>query len=157
MPQHAEDRHQHTSAERPRVLLVDDDETVLASLQRMLSSAGYEVTTAANAARAYEHLQRGDFAVVVSDIAMPDLDGVRLLRLVRQRDTDLPVVLVTGSPDLQTAVQALSLGALGYLIKPVFPGELKDVVRRGAEHHQLARAKTRALAQVRELRSVLVG
>jgi EAL domain-containing protein (putative c-di-GMP-specific phosphodiesterase class I) len=82
---------------------------------------------------------------VVSDIAMPDLGGMALLQHVRERDIDLPVILLTGDPALPTALQALEYGAFRYLVKPVSLEVLEDAVLRAARLHSLARLKRQAL------------
>ena len=104
---------------RGRVLAVDDEPDFLEIYAEVLGGAGYGVETAATGREAVVALARGEFDLVVSDIRMPDLDGIRLLRSVRERDLDLPVILVTGSPSLETALEAIDHGALLYLVKPV--------------------------------------
>ena len=106
-----------------RVLLVDDDDQLLRAYERTLTKAGYAVLTAFNGVHAIEMMNAGGFDAVVSDISMPKMDGIALLRAVRERDLDLPVLLLTGDPTVETAVQAIQHGALRYLIKPV-PAEL---------------------------------
>src|SRR5688572_5622457 len=83
-------------AARARVLLAEDDEQVRRPLGRSLSSAGYELVAVENGRQAIEQLREAPFDVIVSDIAMPELDGIQLLRAIRERDADVPVVLVTG-------------------------------------------------------------
>jgi EAL domain-containing protein (putative c-di-GMP-specific phosphodiesterase class I) len=135
---------------RPRVLVADDEAALVRATARILTSAGYDVTTAANGREAFELLARTTFDVIVSDISMPELDGIQLLRTVRQRDLDVPVVLMTGAPDVATAVQAIAHGALHYLTKPVDALELRDVVQRAVRLHQIARVKREALILVSE-------
>jgi EAL domain-containing protein (putative c-di-GMP-specific phosphodiesterase class I) len=127
------------------VLLVDDEPTLLRAYARALTEAGHRVATAADGHAAVELFQTGQFDVVLSDIAMPGMDGVQLLRAVRERDLDVPVVLVTGSPDVRTALEAVEHGALRYLIKPVEISELCAVVARAVQLHRLAKLKREAL------------
>src|SRR5689334_10643296 len=108
------------------VLLVDDDEQVLRMHQRTLERAGYAIRTASNGVQAMEKLSAGGIDAILSDLSMPQMDGITLLRAVREKDLDLPVVLMTGEPRLETAVEAVKLGALRYLIKPV---ALQSLVR----------------------------
>jgi EAL domain-containing protein (putative c-di-GMP-specific phosphodiesterase class I)/CheY-like chemotaxis protein len=135
---------------RGRVLVAEDDDQVRRPLMRCLSLAGYEVAGAENGRQAHELLDGGNFDAVVSDIAMPELDGIQLLRLIRERDSDLPVVLVTGAPDVATAMQAVRLGALLYLTKPVDLDEIKHVVARAVRLRRIARLKHEALLLVSE-------
>ncbi len=134
---------------RGKVLVVEDDEQVRRPLARSLSSAGYEVATSVDGVEAVQLLERDDtFDVIVSDIAMPELDGIQLLRAIRERDSDVPVVLVTGAPDVATAMQAVRLGALLYLTKPVDLEEIRRVVARAVRLRRIARLKQEALALV---------
>ena len=128
-----------------RVLVVDDDEQLLRAHRRLLVHHGYEVTTAADGNAAMSALEQTMFDVIVSDIDMPGMDGIRLLEQVRARDLDVPVVLVTGAPSVDTAIQATAQGALRYLIKPVEPQMLVDVVANAVRLHSIAKAKRQAL------------
>jgi len=124
-----------------RVLLVDDDAAVLSVTKRVLQKSGHYVVACNSGREALSILTTEVFDVMVSDVHMPGLSGLKLLRAVREHDLDLPVVLVTGNPDVQTATDAVEYGAFRYLIKPV-PGEaLVAVVGRAANIGQLARKK----------------
>src|SRR3982750_4015318 len=103
------------------VLVVDDDPDVLRGVVRLLRSQGYSVTSAMNGADAARSVHGRSFDVIVSDIKMPGMDGIQLLREVREHDLHVPVVLVTGEPAVSTAVQALEYGAFHYLTKPADP------------------------------------
>jgi EAL domain-containing protein (putative c-di-GMP-specific phosphodiesterase class I) len=133
-----------------RVLVVDDEEALLRLIGRMLTAAGYEVATAADGGRAAELLTGATFDAVLSDIDMPKMNGIQLLQAVRQRDLDVPVVLMTGNPDVKTAVQAVAHGALQYLIKPVNMEELGAAVARAVRLNKMAKLKRDALALVSE-------
>ena len=100
------------------VLLVDDDPHVLWAHERLLLKAGYIVLSAASGAAALAKVEAGGIDVVVSDISMPGMSGVALLQMVRERDLDLPVILLTGEPSLATAAAAVNAGAQRYLEKP---------------------------------------
>lgn len=126
------------------VLLVDDEAPLLASYARSLTRAGFAVETAADGQRAVELLQGRAFDAIVSDITMPQLDGIGLLREVRRHDLDVPVVLVTGRPSLDTAEHAIEYGAMRYLHKPVEMSQLVEVVQQAVRLCALARAKREA-------------
>ncbi len=130
---------------RGRLLVVDDDAPLLRSMKRMLGALGYEVETACNGQEATEKLGVSDYNVVVSDISMPMMTGLELLRAVRTHDLDVPVVLVTGEPTVDTAVKALEYGALHYLAKPVDVDELDKVIERGVRLHRMALMKREAM------------
>jgi EAL domain-containing protein (putative c-di-GMP-specific phosphodiesterase class I) len=110
-----------------------------------LGAAGFHVTTANNGAEAAEAIAARPFEVIVSDIQMPEMSGVELLSLVRAHDLDVPVILMTAAPTLETALEAVSLGALQYLVKPVPSDVLVRVVERASRLHRIARMKRDAL------------
>jgi EAL domain-containing protein (putative c-di-GMP-specific phosphodiesterase class I) len=136
------------TAPRARVLVVDDDDGLRRACSRVLERAGFDVSIATNGEQALELMDQNRYDVVVSDICMPRLGGTELLRAVRQRDLDIPVLLMTGSPDLSTAVDALEHGALRYLVKPFSPDALSAAVTEAARLHQLAVLKREAVAMV---------
>lgn len=127
------------------VLLVDDEPLLLRAYKRLLEGRGFEVHTAADGGAAVAMLAGKRFGVILSDISMPGMDGLALLREVRQRDLDVPVVLMTGSPALETAMDALDNGALRYLVKPVDEANLIAALERAVRLHAMARAKREAL------------
>src|SRR5690348_4517086 len=116
-PPRGKDHSMDKATRTGRVLVVDDDDAMLRLCRRFLGDAGFEVVGATASAEGVK-LADGSFDVVVTDIGMPDMDGVELLRRVRERDLDVPVILMTGNPTITSAVRALELGALRYFIKP---------------------------------------
>src|ERR1700722_8532244 len=100
------------TGEAPSVLIVDDDMQVLRSYSRMLQSHGYSVKTADSGRAAIDALQLGSFDVILSDVDMPGMSGIDLLKKVRTINPDVPLVLITGSPSLATATAAVEQGAL---------------------------------------------
>jgi len=124
---------------------VDDDEALARSFARMLKADGFEVELRYDGESGVEAVRRTSFDVVLSDIDMPRLGGVALLERIRAHDLDIPVVLVTGSPSVETAMAAVEHGALRYLPKPVDMKELRSVIAKAVCLHRLARAKRSAL------------
>jgi len=118
------------AASPPRVLIVDDDRDVLRGYAYSLRKAGFETRAAADGQQALEVLRSEAVHVVVSDIAMPRMDGIALLKAVREQHRALPVVLVTGGAQLGTALEAIEHGAISYLEKPVDPTRLCQAVQR---------------------------
>ena len=138
-----------TDAEGPgkgRVLLVDDEAALLEVWSEILADAGWTVDTASNGAQALEVLFRKSFDTILTDIDMPGLDGLQLLRAIRARDLDVPVVLLTGNPQTETAIEAVEQGALRYLVKPIPASTLTEAVDSAARLHRIARLKREALA-----------
>jgi len=125
-------------SERPSVLAVDDEPELLQIYLETLESEGYRVWTAADCGHAADLLRDRAFDVVISDIYLPDGTGLDLLRLVRRHDLDLPVILVTGSPTVETAIEGIELGAFRYLTKPVRSTDLLPIVRQAVRLRTLA-------------------
>ena len=119
------------------ILLVDDDPEVLRMLQRVLAGDGYAVQTAPSAEKALDLARQDSFDVVLSDLSLPNLDGLGLLRALRAEHPDIPFILLTGYGTVETAVQAMKDGAYDYLPKPVERQDLLRVVRRAAEQSAL--------------------
>lgn len=127
------------------VLVADDEPPYARAVARLLTSAGFRVTLAHNGAEAADAIANQAFEVIVSDIQMPELSGVELLSLVRTHDLDVPVILMTAAPSLETALEAVSLGALQYLVKPVPNDTMIAVVERASRLHRMARMKRDAM------------
>jgi len=126
------------------VLVVDDDEALLRIHARALEKGGYRVETAPDGSAAALALERTSFDVILSDVDMPGLNGIELLARVRAHDLDVPIVLITGNPSIDTAMQAIEHGALRYLTKPVRLEEIVKVAGQAALLHRIAKAKREA-------------
>ena len=133
-----------------RVLVVDDEPVLLRAYVRWLEAGGYAVESATDGRAAATLVAENSFDVIVSDIAMPGMDGIQLLRTVRERDFDVPIILITGTPAVETAIKAVEYGALRYLVKPFEETVLRDVVGHALRLHKIAKLKRQALALVGE-------
>jgi two-component system response regulator PilR (NtrC family) len=122
---------------RVRVLLVDDEPSMRELLGIVLGREGYEVVVAECGTQALDALKRQSFDLVVTDIRMPDMSGVDVLRAARLGDPDVPVVMMTAYASTETAVEALRLGASDYVTKPFDVDELKLVLRHALERREL--------------------
>ena len=111
-----------------RVLVVDDDPSVSRLFSRALTAKGFSATVANNGHQALERLDELIFDVIVSDITMPGMTGIQFLKAVRRKDLDIPIILVTGDPQIDSAMEAVEYGAFKYLKKPVDPTELQEIV-----------------------------
>jgi EAL domain-containing protein (putative c-di-GMP-specific phosphodiesterase class I) len=129
-----------------RVLVIDDEPAVLRVLGLLLERHGFRVDTVSNARDGLKLLEQETFHVVLSDIIMPELSGVDFLRELRRHDLDVPVILMTAGPTLDSALDAIEYGAQQYLLKPVEPESLVQSVGRAAALGELARLKRQALA-----------
>lgn len=128
-----------------RVLLVDDNPETGRANALSLRRSGYDVVEVTCGESASRAILQGPFDLVLSEIALPQMDGIALLRLMRTHDEDLPVVLVTGAPDVQTAMDALEYGAFKYLVKPVSPERLDEVVQAAVRLRRLASTRSEAM------------
>jgi EAL domain-containing protein (putative c-di-GMP-specific phosphodiesterase class I) len=130
------------------ILLVEDDEAVRQVYGRLLKRDGFDVLLAKNGLEALEMFKQDNVDLVLSDIGMPDMDGVDLLKALRLKDLDVPVILMTGNPQIDSATDAVALGALRYLTKPVDGRELSRVANKAIALHRLARVKREALIEL---------
>jgi EAL domain-containing protein (putative c-di-GMP-specific phosphodiesterase class I)/ActR/RegA family two-component response regulator len=133
-----------TASDQRRILLVDDQPSVLRAIARVLALRGYQVETASNGAEAIRKVASGDFDVVLSDIAMPEMDGITLLREIRVHNLYVPVILITGEPTLDTAVQALEHGAIHYLTKPLQMPLLEGMLDKAIRLRRMTEFRLRA-------------
>ncbi|MDE0610388.1 MAG: response regulator transcription factor [Anaerolineaceae bacterium] len=115
------------------VLVVDDEGAIRYSISRTLQRVGYQVSQAADGEQALASLRHRNYDVVLTDIRMPGLSGTELLRSIRQHASDAIVIMMTGYASLETAIEALQLGASDYLVKPCSSEELRASVARGVE------------------------
>ncbi|HMI92830.1 MAG TPA: EAL domain-containing protein [Polyangiales bacterium] len=126
-------------------LVVDDEEAIGRAHARALAAVGFQVSTATSGQAAIEALALQTFDVILSDIDMPGMSGIALLERVRQHDGDVPVIMITGQPSLETAVAAIEYGALRYLTKPINLKDLTKVAEDAVRLYRLAKAKRQAL------------
>jgi EAL domain-containing protein (putative c-di-GMP-specific phosphodiesterase class I) len=138
------------------VLVVDDEPVTARSYARALAAGGFKVSVANDGHEAAALAKVRHFDVIVSDIAMPDMDGLALLRVIRETDLDVPMIFMTGSPALESALAAIEYGAFRYLVKPIAPDAMIDAVTRAVRVHKLARVRREAVA-VHELEGKPIG
>lgn len=123
----------------PRILIIDDDTAVRESIERMLRSAGYTVRAAASGEEGLALAKGGAFDVILSDMRMPGLSGLEVLRQLREQHVDSVFMIMTGFGTMDTAIEAMQLGAVDFVQKPFFRDELLMRVRAAADRRQLAR------------------
>ena len=119
------------------ILIVDDEEAIREVVSTLLESQGYHCTPAANGLIATNHLKKNLPDLVLSDMVMPEMDGLKLLEWIRNHDKDIPVIMVTAMHDLSTALDAIRCGAYDYILKPFEKDQLYMSVRRALEHRRL--------------------
>jgi two-component system, NtrC family, response regulator HydG len=128
----------HIMGKKPvRVLVVDDDKATVAALRELLSSQGYQVDVASDGLVAIDRVAELPPDVVVTDLDMPNMDGMTLLRELQSRDKELPVIVSTSAVDLVTAIAAMRAGAVDYVAKPVDFDALVIAIERAIEHRDV--------------------
>lgn len=120
-----------------RILIVDDDSLVRRSLCEVLSFEGYSCSSAGGAAEAFKRLKEMPFDIMISDIKMPGMDGIELLRKVKAEFPRICVIMITGFGSIENAVLAMREGALDYITKPIIDDEIKLLIKRIADERKL--------------------
>ena len=120
-----------------RILIIDDEPSIRTTLKIFLEREGYEADSAETAMQAHELLEGRSYDIVFSDIIMPKISGVEFLDKIKQTLPDVPVVMMTGEPSVETAVMALQRGAFDYLNKPIQKSDLLKAVKHAAQFRLL--------------------
>lgn len=126
-----------TDVEMENILVVDDEEAIREVVSTMLESRGYHCTTVPNGRAAQEQVKRSTPDLVLSDMIMPEMDGLKLLEWMRQYDPEVPVIMVTAIHDISTALESIRRGAYDYILKPFEKDQLFLGVGRALEHRKL--------------------
>jgi len=133
-----------------RILIVDDELVVRDSLSKWFSSEGYSARPAGSAREALEIIAGSEFDIALLDIKMPGMDGMELQTRLKAADPELTIVMMTGYASVDTAVQALKMGAYDYITKPVDPDELSHLVANALEHKRARREVVRLRENLKE-------
>ncbi|ROQ93480.1 ATP-binding response regulator [Desulfosoma caldarium] len=133
----------------PKILVIDDEENARVSCRRVLAREGMQVSLASSGREGLEKLLNEPCDLVLVDLKMPEMDGVEVVRRIRELDPSIVTVLITGHATIESAVAAVKEGAYDYLPKPFTPEELLIVVRRGLEKRRLD-LESRALREEKE-------
>jgi DNA-binding NtrC family response regulator len=138
-----------------RALVIDDEQIVLDSVRKILTEERYEVDTALSGREGLRKATERDYHVVLTDIRMPDIGGMRVLRDVKRAKPTLPVVIITGYATVRSAVQAMKLGAADYLEKPFTPDQLLKAVASALEVAATEEPEEQSLIHTEEMLTVL--
>src|SRR5512138_3892044 len=130
-----------------RILVVDDEKFFQELFREVLSAAGHHPRTAGSGEEALQLLQDEHFDLLLTDVVMPGIDGVALVREAKRRDPDVEAVAVTGHDDVRLAVQAMKAGCADFLTKPVNRDELVDVAARALSRARLRREHSQLLTE----------
>jgi two-component system response regulator GlrR len=137
--------------ERERILLVDDDEGLLQLLKMRLAAMGFTVTACVTGQQALAEARPGSFDLAITDLRLPDLDGVTLMEELRRIHSDLPVLILTAHGSIPNAVEAMQKGAYGYLTKPFDNKELAVHIEKALAQRRMSREIQRLKLLVKEL------
>ena len=130
------------------VLAVDDDPAILRLLGSALSRAGYQMFDAQSGKEALTILERERVDVIFTDLAMPGMPGLEFVRHVRERDADLPILVITGAPGMDSAIESIDVGVFRYLTKPITPAEIVRAASDAVHARALAQARRAAYSHV---------
>lgn len=119
--------------DKEQILVVDDEQVIRESLKRILERAGYQVAVSGSGYNAMELVQKQDIDLVLTDLKMPGMEGLEVLKSIKVLQPDVPVVIITGYATVETAVEAIKSGAYDYLSKPFTPDQVKDLVSKALE------------------------
>ncbi|MGA2194220.1 MAG: sigma-54 dependent transcriptional regulator [Bryobacteraceae bacterium] len=134
-----------------KILIVDDELVVRDSLSKWFISEGYTARPVGSGREALEAIQQTEYDIALIDIKMPGMDGMELQARLREADADLTVIIMTGYASVETAVQALKMGAYDYITKPVDPDELSHMVSNALEHKRARREVVRLRENLQEV------
>ncbi|MDP2167162.1 MAG: sigma-54 dependent transcriptional regulator [Thermodesulfovibrionales bacterium] len=123
--------------DRHKILVIDDEEIVRVSCLRSLSAKGYSVKTAKSGTEGLMMLDKSPFDVVLTDLKMPDMDGIEVLTRIKDKSPDTEIIVITGYGTVSSAVQAMKYGAFDYIEKPFTPDALSEVTGRALERRML--------------------
>ncbi|MFH1489772.1 MAG: response regulator [Pseudomonadota bacterium] len=133
-----------------KILIVDDDKKLLTILKSLLTEESHEVETCVNGREAVEKAKTQNFDLVITDLMMPGMSGIEVLKEIRNISPDTLVIIVTGFASIETAVQAIREGAYDYLTKPFKLDEIKIVVNNAREKIMLVRENQKLIQELQE-------
>jgi FixJ family two-component response regulator len=138
-----------------KVLVIDDEQIVLNSVKRILGQAGFEVETTLKGRQGLEWALNKTYDIVLTDIRMPDIGGMIVLRDIKRAKPEVPVIIITGYANVQSAVQAMKLGAADYVEKPFTPDQLLKAVNQAIEHSTTEEPEKQTLIHKEQILAIL--
>ena len=119
------------------ILVVDDDRELAITIEEYLAHLGYNAVVAFNGLEGLDKFEQGDFQLVLTDLMMPEMDGIELLEAVKKQDEQVVVIMITGYGTIESAIPAIEKGAFDYISKPVKLKELEVIIDRAVERHTI--------------------
>src|SRR6056297_418851 len=153
-------RSKRAMANAMKIAIVDDEQDMRQSISQWLALSGYDTETFASAEEALGALNADYPGIVISDIKMPGMDGIQLLRKLMGTDSALPVIMITGHGDVPIAVEAMRIGAFDFLEKPFNPDRMSDLAKKATTARRLTldnRALRRELGDGTQMMRKLIG
>jgi DNA-binding NtrC family response regulator len=123
-------------AGRIPILIVDDEPIVRDSIRDWLADSGYSVLTAESGEEALDVLKKNEIGVMILDIRLPGRTGISVLKEVREKKPDIKTIIITAYPSSELSTEAMKLGALDYLVKPIIPDDLERLVRDAVHKYE---------------------
>jgi DNA-binding response OmpR family regulator len=142
--------------EASRILIVDDEPGVRFVLEKTLAAEGYRLDSASGGEEAIGKLAAGEYDVLLLDLAMMPVDGLQVINALRARGSDAAVIILTAHSTIESAVEALRLGAFDYLFKPASPEVIRERVREAIRYSRQVTRRARLLGQMESLRQSLL-
>ena len=139
------------------ILIVDDEKNIRMTLSQSLESLGMETDMAGNGEEALAKLKEKDFGLILLDIRMPGMDGMEVLRQVREVRPDIRIIMITAYGTIESAVEAMKLGAVDFLQKPFDPAEIRELVSRVLNREKLDEQKGGDYSSTLELAKRCIG
>lgn len=118
------------------ILIVEDEETLRESLRRVLKREGYDVDTVGSSETALENIEVCAYDLIISDVILPGISGMDLLKRCKLSHADIAVIIITAYATIETAVEAVKSGAYDYLIKPINHEELKKIIKKAIQERE---------------------
>ncbi len=120
-------------SQKINILVVDDEQIILDSIRKLLKNEDYEILTVSSVNDGLEAIKKTDINIVLTDLMMPEIDGLEFMQMIKKDNPKIPVIMITGFATINTALQATQLGAFDYIAKPFSKKELLGVLKRAAE------------------------
>ncbi|RJP71397.1 MAG: response regulator [Candidatus Abyssobacteria bacterium SURF_17] len=133
-----------------RILVVDDEKNIRATLQQTLEAAGYGIATAVNGEDCLSLVAESRFHLILLDLKLPGMGGIQVLEKLREKGDRTPVIIITAYGTIESAVDAMKLGAIDYLRKPFSPEQIRDIVKKVLARRDLKAAELRNYADLVE-------
>lgn len=137
-----------------KILVVDDEKSILDLLSVVFTKEGYSVKTALSAVKAFELIEKEDFAIIITDIKLPEKSGMDILKFVKEKKPGIPVVMITAFGTIKQTVEAFKIGASDYVVKPFDVEELKIIVAKVLEKERLKEENIRLKGELKEKHSL---